>query len=206
MAADIGKYVRDIFATSSLTVIIDFIHRATTKCSWAFWSTKPVKMMYIDYIDHIVVRLKMMQGQISLMLCWCSFSRLGREHVAFSFSYKGSQYYVYDHLQPVATETPQDTWALIIHAPVMIIFKMVQRGYLNLICQWRQPETPIWHLAMYRQSDNPRPKTENHWHSVDIDFNIFNSDFLLPWIMVEVIIWTLVLPFCLVENQPIGKV
>ena len=36
MAALIGRYVRDIAATSSMTVPTYFIYRATTNYSWAF--------------------------------------------------------------------------------------------------------------------------------------------------------------------------
>ena len=55
MAACIGKSVWDISAASSQTVMTYFIYQATTKCSWAFWPTKPVKMMYIDNNDHIAL-------------------------------------------------------------------------------------------------------------------------------------------------------
>jgi len=63
MAAFIGKYEWDILAISSRTVTAYFIYRATTKCSWAFWVTKPVKTTYIDNNDHIPLLLTMMQGQ-----------------------------------------------------------------------------------------------------------------------------------------------
>jgi len=87
MAAFIGKFVRDIPATSSETVTTYFIYRATTKGSWAFWRTKTVKTMYIDNNGHLPLWLTMMHGQQLLTLHWCSFSWWGREHVAFSFAY-----------------------------------------------------------------------------------------------------------------------
>jgi len=109
MAAFIGRYVRDIPATSSGTVSSYFSHRAITKCSWAFWNTKTVKTMYIDNNGHITLWLTMIQRQQSLTLHWHSFSRWGREHVTVSFSYKGSQYFVYDCLQRVASRITHDT-------------------------------------------------------------------------------------------------
>ena len=59
IAACIGKYVWDIPTTSSGTVKTYFIYRATTKCSWAFWHTKTVKMMYRDNNGHISLWLTM---------------------------------------------------------------------------------------------------------------------------------------------------
>jgi len=62
------------------------------------------------------------------------------EHVAFSFSYKGSQYFVFDCLQPVATQIAQDTQPTIVDAPLKLISKMGQGGYRGLSCLYRQPE------------------------------------------------------------------
>jgi len=118
IAAFIYKDVQDIPATSSRTVTTYIIYRATTMCSWAFWRTESVKTMDIENTGHIVLGLTMMHGQQSLMLCWCSFARWGKEHVAFSFSYKGSQYCVYDCLPLVAPQTTQDTQPTIIYAHI----------------------------------------------------------------------------------------
>jgi len=53
-------------------------------------------------------RLPTMQNQKLLMLHWGSFSRWGREHVRFSFSYKGGQYFIYDCLEPITTQITKD--------------------------------------------------------------------------------------------------
>ena len=132
LAALLGKYVQNIPATSSWTVTPCFIYRATTKCSWAFWLTKPVKMMYMDNHDDIAQWLTMMQAQQSLTHRWHTFSSWGRQHVTFTFSYKDGQYFVYDCLQPVATQITQDTGPTIVGAPWMLIFKIGQGGYRNL--------------------------------------------------------------------------
>jgi len=91
MAAFIGRYVRDILATSSGTVTTYFIYRATTKHSWAFWHMMTVKTMYIDNNRHIVLWLTMIEGQQLLTLCWRSFWRWGSKRFTFTFAYKGSQ-------------------------------------------------------------------------------------------------------------------
>jgi len=156
MTPIMSKLIRDISATSSWTVTTYWIYRATSKCCWPFWPTKQVKTTYIDNNDHIVLWLTMIQGQQSLTLLWHSFSRWGRDHVTFSFSYKGWQYFVYDCLLPVATQITQDTWPIIVDALLTLcwrsvdalltlcwrsvdalltlIFKMVQGGYRNLFC------------------------------------------------------------------------
>jgi len=100
--------------TLSGTITSHFIYRATTKCSWAFWRSKTVKTMHIDNTSHIALWLTMMHGQQSLTLRWCSFSRWGRDHVAFSASCKSSQYFVYDCLQPVTPQITQNTWPTIV--------------------------------------------------------------------------------------------
>jgi len=91
MAAFIGRYVRDIPATSSGTVTTYFIYRATTKHSWAFYHMMTVKTMYIDNIRHIVLWLTMMKGQQLLTLCWRSFWWWSRKRFTFTFAYNASQ-------------------------------------------------------------------------------------------------------------------
>jgi len=50
------------------------------------------------------------------------------------FDYKGSRYFGYDYLQPVAHESTQDTLPSIVHAPLTLIFKMAQGGFDFLFC------------------------------------------------------------------------
>ena len=86
-----------------------------------------------------------------------------------------------------------------------LIFQMVRRGYLILYCLWSRPQSPFWLFVIYWRSDCPTRKTENHWYSVDAHFKVLYSHLLLPSTIVEVIIWTLLLPFCPIRNQPVGK-
>jgi len=134
-AAGLDRYVWDISTASSQTVTTYFSEWATTKCSWLFWPTTLAKTTYIDNTDYIALWSTMMQGEQSLTFCWCLFSRWGREHVTLSFSNTRSQYVVYDCLQPVATYITQETWPMIVDAPVTLIFKMMQGGYCNPFSQ-----------------------------------------------------------------------
>jgi len=88
--------------------------------------------MYIDHNGHIALWLTMMEGQQSLTLHWQTFSRWGRERFTCSFAYKGSQYFVYDYLQPVAPHITQNIQLTIVDALLTLIFKMGQAGYRNL--------------------------------------------------------------------------
>jgi len=88
--------------------------------------------MYTENNTNIELWLTMMQGQQSLTLRWRSFSRWGRVHVAFSFSSKGSQYIVYDCLQPGALQITQDTRPTFVEALLTLVSKMAQGGYWSL--------------------------------------------------------------------------
>ena len=150
MAVFIGKYVREIPATSSGTVTTYFIYSATTKSCWAFCCTKTAKTMYMENHGHIELCWTMMQGHQSLMLHWHWFSRWGREHVTFSFSYKGGQHFVYDCLQPFTLQITQDTRPTIVDAPFALIFKMGKGGYCGLFSLWKVPEMWLWLSETYR--------------------------------------------------------
>ena len=135
MAAIIGRYVRDIPATSCGTVPTYFIYRATTRYSSAFECKITVKTMYIDYTGHIALWLTMMEGQQSLTLCWRSFWRLGSERCTLTFAYNGSLYSVYHILQPVDPKIPHATWPTTIDVALTLIFLMWQGWHCNLFCQ-----------------------------------------------------------------------
>jgi len=57
--------------------------------------------MYIDHNSHIMLWLTIMEGLQSLTFRWHWFSSWGRERFTFSFACQGSQYSIYDYLQPV---------------------------------------------------------------------------------------------------------
>jgi len=64
------------------------------------------------------------------MLRWRSFPRWGRDSSAYTFAYKGSQWFVYDCLQPVAPHITQDTRSTIVDAPLTLISKVAQECFL----------------------------------------------------------------------------
>jgi hypothetical protein len=51
----------------------------------------------------------------------------------FTFAYKGSQYSVYDNVQPVAPQITHDKRPTIVDTPLMLIFMMGYEGYCNLL-------------------------------------------------------------------------
>jgi len=63
------------------------------------------------------------------MLCWRSFPEWGREHVVFSFAYKGGQYLIYEWPQPIATQITQDARPKFIDSPLTLILPWVYHTY-----------------------------------------------------------------------------
>jgi len=108
-----------------------------------------------------------MEGQQSFTLCWCSFSWSGREHFTFPFAYKGSQYFVYDYVQPIAPQIANDTWPRIVNPPLTLIFMMGQIAFHFLFCQERQPILRVWLFATCRPPDYRKYMTKNGWRSID---------------------------------------
>jgi len=110
-------------------------------------------------------------NQKLLMLHWRSFSWWGREGIAIWFTYKGSQTFLYDWLQPIGGVISQDAWPKIVDAPLTLIFMMGQGGYCYLFCLWRQPKIPLWLATTYRRCDFPGCMTKNCWRSIDAHFH-----------------------------------
>jgi len=101
--------------------------------------------MYIDHNGHITQWFTIMGGQQLLTLHWCSFSTWGRVRFTFSFAYQGSQYSVYDYIQPVALQITQDTWPTILDAPLTPIFMMGHASETTLISVWN---TQVFRMAL----------------------------------------------------------
>jgi len=91
-------------------------------------------MMCIENNRHIELWVTTMKGEQWLKLNWCSFSRWGREYVAFAFSSTGSQYFVYVCVQGVAPQITQDTPPTMVDTQLTVIVNMVQEGYCSLFC------------------------------------------------------------------------
>jgi len=81
--------------------------------------------MYIDHNGHITLRLTIIKNQQLITFHLSSVSWWGRWCFIFSFPYYGSQYFVYEYLQPVTAQITEDTWPTIIKAPLMLILEPV---------------------------------------------------------------------------------
>ena len=128
--------------------------------------------MYIDHSGQIMLWLTIMESQQSLPLCWCSFSRWGRECFTFYFDYKGSQYFIYDNLQPVTPQITQDTQLTIVDALLMFICKVGQWGCRQLCWLERRPIFLSWLSATDQMCDYPPHLTKNLVHSIEALFKI----------------------------------
>jgi len=60
-------------------------------------------MLVMDSSNHVTIQLPYLQVWKSLMLRWRSFLRWGREPDTIIFDSEGSQYFVYEWLQPIGT-------------------------------------------------------------------------------------------------------
>jgi len=100
--------------------------------SFSLCLIKAANTLFMTVSNLLHYRLPKIHDQQSLMLRRHSVSIWGREQLAFSVSYNGSQYFVYDRLQHVALEITQDTRPSIFDTPLTLIFNMRQGGYRRL--------------------------------------------------------------------------
>ena len=96
-------------------------HDAAGSMPLFLWLTKVAHTPFITVCNLSQLWLPKMQNQKLLTLRWRSFSSWGREHVAFSLSYKGGQYSIYDGLQPFTTLITNDAKPKIIDTLLMLI-------------------------------------------------------------------------------------
>ena len=64
---------------------------------------KAANIIVMDSSDHVTIRLLYLQDWILLTLRWRAFSGWGREPKTTIFDLEGSQYLVYEWLQPIGT-------------------------------------------------------------------------------------------------------
>jgi len=114
--------------------------------------------------------LPTIHDQQLLTLRWRTFLRWGREGIAICFAFKGSQWFLYDCLQPVAPHITQDTRPTIVDAPLTLIYKMGQGAFLFLFCLQKQPLIGLWLFATGHTPYYPKYTTNNRWRSVDAYF------------------------------------
>jgi len=92
-------------------------------------SIKAANTLFLSICSLLPPRLPQIHDQESLTLRWRSFSWWGRVGFTFYFVYKGSKYFVYDYLQPIAHKITQDTGPRIIDAPLTLILPQVYPQY-----------------------------------------------------------------------------
>ena len=94
--------------------------------SLAYLPREAAKSSLIEVCNHAPLILPKMQDLKLLTLIGRSFSRWGRERVAFTFAYKGGQYLNYDYLQPMPALRIQDGRPKIVDTPLTLISRMGQ--------------------------------------------------------------------------------
>jgi len=94
---------------------------------------KKADRFIMHHSDQVSYLFPDLQDQTLLMLCWRSFSEWVREHVTFSFAYKGGCYLNYEYLQPIATQIAYYARPKIVDAPLTLIFTIGQGACLSLI-------------------------------------------------------------------------
>jgi len=146
-----------------------------------------------------------MQQQLSLMLRWRSFSGRSREHVAIIFASGGCQYLIHGCFQPIATGVTQDGKQTIIDAPLTLIRRIEQWPCRCLCCLYWLPVCPLYTTATKSLYNYCTYKINNCWRSIDPHYKVVCIHNLLPLIIAFIVVWTDLLPFCLINTRPFGK-
>ena len=60
--------------------------------------------------------------------------KMGQGAFHFLFAYQGSQYSLYDYIQPITLQITQDTPPIIVDTLLTLIVMIRQGGYRNLFC------------------------------------------------------------------------
>jgi len=69
----------------------------------------------------ITFEMPHLQDQFLLVICWHSFSEWGKECVALCFSYKASQYLIFEWPQPITGQITRDARLQIADTPLTFI-------------------------------------------------------------------------------------
>jgi len=105
---------------------------AVAGLSLAYLPSEAANTSLIMVCDYAPVTLHMKREHLLLTLHCHSYSRWGRERVAFFFGYKARQYLIFDCVQLIATDIAQDARPGIIDPPLTLISTMGQRVCLSI--------------------------------------------------------------------------
>jgi len=146
-------------------------HDGVTDVPWTVSYNKAATTSYINYCHIVTLGVPKIQRQQSLTLQWRTVSACDRECAAIFFNSKESQYFVYEWLQPIATNVTQDGQVKIINAPLTLILRMRQWPCWILFCQERVPVRWLWIAATRSLSKYRTYKSKHRWCSVDAYFH-----------------------------------
>jgi len=119
---------------------------------------------------------------------WWSLPGCGREHVAVVFAGKGCQYLINECLQPIRIQNTQDAKLTIVKVPLTLILWMGWLPCCGLFCPYKLSKYRLCITATKSLCNYLSFKTTHCWCSVDADFNVLCSQYLLPSITVFIII------------------
>jgi len=100
------------------------IHDGVGRILQSVLPIKADKNYFMTVSNLLAMWLPRMHDHKSLMACWHSFSRWGREGIAICFAYKGGQKFLSDWRQPIGGVINQDAWPKIVDTLLTHIFKM----------------------------------------------------------------------------------
>jgi hypothetical protein len=164
------------------------IWKAVVGIYHAYLPIEAAKSLFINAYDLVPLRLPKMQDHESLTLHWRSFLWWGREHAVISLAYNGGQCSIYDSLQPLPTQIPNEAKPKIVDALLMPIFMMGQHVCCFLFVLQMGPILHLWRPATIYNTDYQWCKTKHYWCSVDAHFKVLSSQNLLTAIIVFIII------------------
>ena len=106
------------------------LNEGAQSVSQSFLPITPANTLTIYRNDHIAFHLRNLQDQKLLTLHWHSISESGREGEARSFTYKASQYHIYEWSQLIAKQITNDTRPNIVDAPLTLILPWAYPQYV----------------------------------------------------------------------------
>jgi len=130
--------------------LVVIVWEAVAGTSHAYLPREAANFSSIEVCNHAPLILPKMQDLTSLTLIWCSFSRLGREHVTPALAYNGGQSLNYDYLQTMPALITQDVRPKQVDTPLMLISRMGQGAFVNMYWSHRRPVHPKRTLTYHR--------------------------------------------------------
>jgi len=131
------------------------------------------KLAYSTIMDdycHSTGALSEMQGQQSLILCWCSFLEHGSDIFARVFPYNGGWWFDSELLGENSRGIFRDAKPTIIDSLLMLIYWKGQRACQLPFWLYSRPIHILWCHGTMQHFACPMWKTENRWGSTDADF------------------------------------